>query len=166
LTAIRRRSAVNVVGLRRHNVSAESISALHEAHRLIYRAKMTAAHAAKILEPHGHLRAEVKNLFEFIEAQHLGKQGRARERWRKAGASAIGESGLRPAATGLPAPSPAEEHRGPAARPRACRCGRRTGRRRKKRRLSRATLPCGPGRPGRRPLIRSRWASEIALRAA
>jgi UDP-N-acetylglucosamine acyltransferase len=75
---------VNVVGLRRHGVSAESISALHEAHRLIYRAKMTAAHASQILESHGHLCAEVKNLLDFIEAQHLGKQGRARERWRKA----------------------------------------------------------------------------------
>jgi UDP-N-acetylglucosamine acyltransferase len=75
---------VNVVGLRRHGVSSESISALHEAHRLIYRAKMSAAQASKTLESHGHLCAEVKNLLDFIEAQHLGKQGRARERWRKA----------------------------------------------------------------------------------
>lgn len=75
---------INVVGLRRHGISAEAITALHEAHRLIYRAKMTAAHAAGILESHGHLCPEVKNLLEFIEAQHLGKQGRARERWRKA----------------------------------------------------------------------------------
>lgn len=74
---------INVVGLRRHGMSAEAISALHEAHRLIYRAKMTAAHAAAILESHGHLCPEVKNLLDFIEAQHLGKQGRARERWRK-----------------------------------------------------------------------------------
>jgi UDP-N-acetylglucosamine acyltransferase len=79
---------INVVGLRRHGVSAESIAALHEAHRLIYRAKMTGAHASKILESHGHLCAEVKTLLDFIEAQHLGKQGRARERWRKAQAHA------------------------------------------------------------------------------
>jgi UDP-N-acetylglucosamine acyltransferase len=73
---------INVVGLRRHGVSAESISALHEAHRLIYRARMTASHAADILESHGHLCAEVQSLLEFIEIQHQGKHGRARERWR------------------------------------------------------------------------------------
>ena len=77
---------INVVGLRRHGMSSESIAGLHEAHRLIYRAKMTAAHASKTLESHGHLGAEVKKLLEFIEAQHLGQQGRARERWRKASA--------------------------------------------------------------------------------
>ena len=75
---------INVVGLRRHGITAAAITALHEAHRLIYRAKMTAAHAAEILESHGHLCPEVKSLLDFIEAQHLGKQGRARERWRKA----------------------------------------------------------------------------------
>jgi UDP-N-acetylglucosamine acyltransferase len=77
---------INVVGLRRHGIPAESISALHEAHRLIYRAKMTAAQAAGILESHGHLCPEVKNLLEFIEAQHRGKQGRAREQWRRVSA--------------------------------------------------------------------------------
>jgi UDP-N-acetylglucosamine acyltransferase len=75
---------INVVGLRRHGLSAEAISALHEAHRLIYRARMTPAHAAEILESHGHLCAEVRCLLDFIEAQHLGKHGRARERWRAA----------------------------------------------------------------------------------
>jgi UDP-N-acetylglucosamine acyltransferase len=73
---------INVVGLRRHGISSEAISALHEAHRLIYRAHMTAAHAAEILESHGHLCPEVRSLLEFIEAQHEGKHGRARERGR------------------------------------------------------------------------------------
>ena len=45
---------------------------------------MTAAHAAEILESHGHLCPEVQSLLEFIEAQHQGKHGRARERWRTA----------------------------------------------------------------------------------
>jgi UDP-N-acetylglucosamine acyltransferase len=73
---------INVVGLRRHDVGDEAIAALHEAHRLIYRARMTATHAGEILESHGHLCAEVRSLLEFIETQHLGKHGRARERWR------------------------------------------------------------------------------------
>jgi UDP-N-acetylglucosamine acyltransferase len=75
---------INVVGLRRNGISAEAIAALHEAHRLIYRARMTVGQASEILESHGHLCAEVKSLLEFIETQHLGKHGRARERWRTA----------------------------------------------------------------------------------
>jgi UDP-N-acetylglucosamine acyltransferase len=73
---------INVVGLRRYGITPTAIGALHEAHRLIYRAKMTVSAAAEILESHGHLCAEVKSLLEFIENQHLGKHGRARERWR------------------------------------------------------------------------------------
>jgi UDP-N-acetylglucosamine acyltransferase len=75
---------INVVGLRRHGISAEAIAALHEAHRLIYRAKMAVSHASEILESHGHMCPEVKSLLEFIEEQHRGKHGRARERRRTA----------------------------------------------------------------------------------
>jgi len=71
---------INVVGLRRHGINSEAIVGLHEAHRLIYRAHMTAAHAAEILQSHGHLCPEVSSLLQFIEAQHQGKHGRARER--------------------------------------------------------------------------------------
>lgn len=73
---------INVVGLKRHGITAESIASLHEAHRLIYRARMTAKHAAEILGTHNHLCPEVLRLLEFIDAQQLGKHGRARERWR------------------------------------------------------------------------------------
>jgi UDP-N-acetylglucosamine acyltransferase len=75
---------INVVGLRRHGISPEAIAALHEAHRLIYRARMAVSHASEILESHGHMCPEVKSLLEFIEEQHLGKHGRARERRRSA----------------------------------------------------------------------------------
>jgi UDP-N-acetylglucosamine acyltransferase len=75
---------INVVGLRRHGLSAEAITALHEAHRLLYRARMTAAHAAETLASRGHLCAEVRSLLAFIEEQHRGRHGRARERWRAA----------------------------------------------------------------------------------
>jgi UDP-N-acetylglucosamine acyltransferase len=74
---------INVVGLKRNGVSSAGIDALHEAHRLIYRAKMSAVQAAEILESHGNLVPEVMGLLEFIQAQHEGKHGRARERWRK-----------------------------------------------------------------------------------
>ena len=55
---------INVVGLKRNGISAEAIDALHEAHRLIYRAKMNAQHAAEILESHGHLSPEVQSLLD------------------------------------------------------------------------------------------------------
>lgn len=74
---------INVVGLKRNGISAESIDALHEAHRLIYRAKMTPKHATEILESHDHMAPEVRRLLEFVQEQHEGKHGRARERWRK-----------------------------------------------------------------------------------
>jgi UDP-N-acetylglucosamine acyltransferase len=73
---------INVVGLRRHGIDDKAIAGLHEAHRLIYRARMTSSHAAEILKSHDHDCAEVLSLLEFIETQHLGQHGRARERWR------------------------------------------------------------------------------------
>lgn len=77
---------INVVGLKRNGVSAAGIDALHEAHRLIYRAKMTLRHATEILESHGHLTTEVQRLIQFIQSQQDGKHGRARERFRRGGA--------------------------------------------------------------------------------
>ena len=74
---------INVVGLKRNGISTEGVEALHEVHRLIYRAKMSARHAAEILESHGHLTPEVRKLLDFILAQQEGKHGRARERLRK-----------------------------------------------------------------------------------
>jgi UDP-N-acetylglucosamine acyltransferase len=73
---------INVVGLKRSNISAEAISSLHEAHRLIFRARMTTSHAAEILESHGHICTEVRNLLDFLGNQQKGKHGRGRERGR------------------------------------------------------------------------------------
>ncbi len=74
---------INVVGLRRGDVPKASIEALHEAHRLLFRAKMNPDQAGAILEAHGHLPPEVARLLEFVRAQHAGKHGRALERTRK-----------------------------------------------------------------------------------
>ena len=74
---------INSVGLKRNGISAEDIEALHEAHRLIYRAKMNVRQAAEILESHGHRTPEVQKLLAFIEAQQDGMHGRARERIRR-----------------------------------------------------------------------------------
>ena len=73
---------INIVGLKRNGISPEGIDSLHEAHRLIYRAKMSARHAAEILGAHGHLTPEVQSLLAFIETQQEGKHGRGREKLR------------------------------------------------------------------------------------
>ncbi len=75
---------VNLVGLKRQGLSPDEIAGLSEAHRLVYRAKMGLRHATEILGSHGHLNRHVSKLLEFIEQQHNGKHGRARERTRKA----------------------------------------------------------------------------------
>jgi UDP-N-acetylglucosamine acyltransferase len=82
---------INIVGLKRRGISADGIDALHEAHRLIYRAKMSIGHASEILGSHGHLTPEVRSLLAFIEAQQEGKHGRARERYRKAVRPGLGQ---------------------------------------------------------------------------
>ena len=74
---------INIVGLKRNGIGSEGVDSLHEAHRLIYRAKMSIAHAAEILESHGHLTGEVMSLLQFIQAQQDGKHGRGREKLRK-----------------------------------------------------------------------------------
>ncbi len=74
---------INVVGLKRNGITSEGIDALHEAHRLIYRAKMSVRHATEILESHGHMAPEVDRLLAYIQAQHEGKHGRAREKFRR-----------------------------------------------------------------------------------
>jgi UDP-N-acetylglucosamine acyltransferase len=73
---------INVVGLKRNGISPEAISSLHEAHRLLYRARMTTKHATEVLEAHGHLCPEVRRLIAFIEYQQQGRHGRGRERGR------------------------------------------------------------------------------------
>jgi UDP-N-acetylglucosamine acyltransferase len=75
---------INIVGLKRNGITDEAIDALHEAHRLIYRAKMGVEQAEEILQAHGHFMAEVEALLQFVRAQHAGKHGRARERMRVA----------------------------------------------------------------------------------
>ncbi|MFO0954289.1 MAG: acyl-ACP--UDP-N-acetylglucosamine O-acyltransferase [Isosphaeraceae bacterium] len=74
---------INIVGLKRNGITPEGVDSLHEAHRLIYRAKMTAKHATEILETHGHMTPEVRSLLEFVAAQQDGKHGRGREKLRK-----------------------------------------------------------------------------------
>ncbi len=75
---------INVVALKRHDITSEVIHCLAEAHRLIYRAKVGLDHAREILRGNDHLVPQVNELLSFIQTQQEGRHGRARERRRAA----------------------------------------------------------------------------------
>jgi UDP-N-acetylglucosamine acyltransferase len=70
--------------LLKSGLTGKARAALRAAHRLIFLARMTLGQASEILEVHDHLTPEVVLLLEFLEAQHQGRMGRARERRRGA----------------------------------------------------------------------------------
>jgi UDP-N-acetylglucosamine acyltransferase len=70
---------INAVGLRKRRLEAEAIDAIHEAHRLLYRARMQPKQAIEILTAHGHWTPEVQRLMEAVQTQNDGRHGRARE---------------------------------------------------------------------------------------
>jgi len=71
--------SVNAVGLRRHGFSEESIEALKEAFRLIYRSDLRRQEALSKLEGREGLKEEVRELVEFLRRMEAGKRGRAQE---------------------------------------------------------------------------------------
>lgn len=75
---------VNVVALKRNDFPADTIRALTEAQRLLYRAKVGLDHAREILRSNGMLLPAVNHLLNFVQNQHEGRHGRSRERRRAA----------------------------------------------------------------------------------
>ena len=75
---------INIVALKRHDFSADTIRALAEAHRLLYRAKVGVEHARELLRSNDLLVPEVSHLLSFLQHQHEGRNGRGRDRWRAA----------------------------------------------------------------------------------
>jgi UDP-N-acetylglucosamine acyltransferase len=75
---------VNVVALKRNNFSPETISALQDSHRLLYRAKVGLDHAREILRTNGKLLPPVNHLLNFIQNQQDGRHGRSRDLRRAA----------------------------------------------------------------------------------
>jgi len=75
---------INIVALKRNNFSAETIQALAEAHRLLYRAKVGLDHARELLRSAGLLVPAVNHLLHFLQNQHEGRNGRGRDRRRAA----------------------------------------------------------------------------------
>jgi UDP-N-acetylglucosamine acyltransferase len=73
---------VNVVGCSRNGVSRETIEALKEAHRILYRSGAPLREAMARLEETGPV-GEVRELIEFLRSSGKGRQGRGREALRK-----------------------------------------------------------------------------------
>jgi UDP-N-acetylglucosamine acyltransferase len=71
---------INVVALKRNDFSPETIDALAEAHRLLFRAKVGLAGAREILRSKGLLVPHVNHLLGFLEDQQEGRHGRGRDR--------------------------------------------------------------------------------------
>jgi UDP-N-acetylglucosamine acyltransferase len=75
---------INIVALKRNDFSADTIRALAEAHRLIYRAKVGLDHARELLRGADMLVPPVNHLLSFLQGQHEGRNGRGRDRRRAA----------------------------------------------------------------------------------
>jgi len=75
---------VNVVALRRGGFPAETVGAVTEAHRLLYRARVGQDRAREILRSQSMLVPEVEAVLEFLSNQQEGRHGRALPRRRAA----------------------------------------------------------------------------------
>lgn len=74
---------INLVALKRNSFSPETIRALSEAHRLLYRTRVGHENARELLRAGGMLVPAVVHLLNFLQGQHEGRNGRGRDR-RKA----------------------------------------------------------------------------------
>ncbi|MBI3269736.1 MAG: acyl-ACP--UDP-N-acetylglucosamine O-acyltransferase [Planctomycetes bacterium] len=74
---------VNTIGLKRRGFSPDSIEALREAYRLLWRSTMTRATALELLDHREPALEPIRYLVDFLRATERGKQGRARETLRK-----------------------------------------------------------------------------------
>ena len=75
---------LNVVALKRNNFAPETIAALSEAHRLLFRSKLGLDSAREILRAADMLVPAVNHLLSFLQHQHEGRHGRGRDRRRAA----------------------------------------------------------------------------------
>jgi UDP-N-acetylglucosamine acyltransferase len=75
---------VNAVALKRNDFTAEAIESLNEAHRWLYRNRLTGEQAAQQLKNAGHWTDPVAQLFDFLDRRRDAKHGRSRELLRRA----------------------------------------------------------------------------------
>ncbi|MBP88452.1 MAG: acyl-[acyl-carrier-protein]--UDP-N-acetylglucosamine O-acyltransferase [Planctomycetaceae bacterium] len=75
---------VNIVALKRNDFPLDTIRALTEAYKLLYRGKVNVDDAREILRTNGQLVPTVNHLLSFVDDQREGRYGRGRERRRAA----------------------------------------------------------------------------------
>lgn len=74
---------LNNVGLHRRGFTKDRVQAIKEAYKLIWRSGLTRGAAFEELEKKNLMTPEVTHLVEFLRATEKGRQGRAREAFRK-----------------------------------------------------------------------------------
>ena len=79
-----RARCINIVALKRNDFSPETITALAEAHRLLFRSKVGLDNAREMLRASEMLVPAVNHLLGFLQNQHEGRNGRGRDRRRAA----------------------------------------------------------------------------------
>ncbi len=70
---------LHTVGLKKLGLDRRAFESLHEAHRLLFRARMAPAQAAQVLADHGQQTPQSNHLLAFIRDQQSGRHGRGRE---------------------------------------------------------------------------------------
>jgi UDP-N-acetylglucosamine acyltransferase len=75
---------VNLVALKRGGFRPETVNAIVEVHRLLYRNRVGLEPAREALRQQGLIGPEVMQLLDFLSLQQEGRHGRARERRRAA----------------------------------------------------------------------------------
>jgi UDP-N-acetylglucosamine acyltransferase len=75
---------INVVALKRHEFPPDTIEALSQVHRLLYRSRVGLDHARDILRADGRLLPQVEEVLNFVQTQQDGTHGRARQMRRAA----------------------------------------------------------------------------------
>jgi UDP-N-acetylglucosamine acyltransferase len=75
---------VNLVALKRGGFRPETVNAIVEVHRLLYRNRVGLEPAREALRQQGMIGPEVMQLLDFLSLQQEGRHGRARERRRAA----------------------------------------------------------------------------------
>jgi UDP-N-acetylglucosamine acyltransferase len=74
---------LNLEGLRRQNLPVESLAALKEAYRCLYRSNLNRAQAIAEIEKMGVTSVpEIANLVRFLHESERGRRGRGREAMR------------------------------------------------------------------------------------
>lgn len=70
---------VNLVGLKRNNISRETTAALTETYKLLYRSRVGLENTREILRNKGMISDEIEYCLGFVETSQQGRHGRGRE---------------------------------------------------------------------------------------